>query len=131
VRNLVWTFVEECTFDEKKARRPLPERSESPNASYTPDTQAADRSTNGVDGLLAALEDKRIEVSLHAAAKAQAAQTLKQPTPGKGDKGNPDRPTARPDKNLKDKELWDKEKREKRENDKTRQHKKPEPEVEG
>jgi hypothetical protein len=46
---------------------------------------AADRSTTGVDGLLAALEDKRIEVSLHAAAKAQAAQTFKQPTPGKGD----------------------------------------------
>jgi hypothetical protein len=31
------------------------------------DTHAADRSTNGVDGLLAAMEDKRIEVSLHAA----------------------------------------------------------------
>jgi hypothetical protein len=42
------------------------------------DTHAADCSTNGVDGLLEALEDKRIEVvSLHAAAKAQAAQKLK------------------------------------------------------
>jgi hypothetical protein len=41
------------------------------------DTQAADRNTNGVDGLLAALEDNRIEVSLHAAAKAQAAQKEK------------------------------------------------------
>jgi hypothetical protein len=30
---------------------------------------AADRSTNGVDGLLAALEDKRIEASLHAPQK--------------------------------------------------------------
>jgi hypothetical protein len=28
------------------------------------DTQAADRNTNGVDGLMAALEDKRIKVSL-------------------------------------------------------------------
>jgi hypothetical protein len=92
------------------------------------DTQAAGRSTNGVDGLLAAHEDKRIEVSLHAAAKAQAAQTFKQPTPGRGDGGNPDIPTARPDKSLKDKELRDKEKRE---TDKTRQHKKPEPEAEG
>ena len=95
------------------------------------DTQAADRSTNGVDGLLAALEDKRLEVSLHAAAKAQAAQTFKQSTPGRGDGGNPDRPTTRPDKNLKDKEIRDKEKREKRDKDKTRQNKKPEPEAEG
>jgi hypothetical protein len=77
------------------------------------------------------LEDKRIEVSLHAAAKAQAAQTVKQSTPGTGDGGNPDRPTARPDKNLKNKELMDKEKREKRDKDKTRQHKNPEPEAEG
>jgi hypothetical protein len=37
------------------------------------DTQATDRSTNGVDRLLAALKDKRIEVILHSAAKAQAA----------------------------------------------------------
>jgi hypothetical protein len=87
------------------------------------DTQVADRSTNGVDILLAALEDKRIEVSLHVAAKAQAAQTFKQPTPGKGDGGNPDRPTPRSDKNLKNKE--------KREKDKTRKHKEPEPEAEG
>jgi hypothetical protein len=69
------------------------------------DTHAADRSTNnGVDGLLGALEDKRIEVSLYAAARAQAAQTYKQPTLGRGDGGNPDRPTARPDKNLEYKE---------------------------
>jgi hypothetical protein len=95
------------------------------------DTHAADRSTNGVDGLLTSLEDQRIEVSLPAAAKAQAAQTFKQPTPGMGDGGDPDRPTARPDKGLKDKELMDKEKHEKREKDKTRQHKKPEPEAEG
>jgi hypothetical protein len=95
------------------------------------DTHAADRSTNGVDGLLAAPEDKRIKVSLHAAAKAQAAQTFKQPTPGKGDGGNPKRPTASPDMNLKDKELKDKEERDKREKDKKRQHKKPEPEAKG
>jgi hypothetical protein len=50
------------------------------------DTHAADRNTNGVDGLLAALEDERVEVSLHAPAKAQAAQTFKQPTPGRGDR---------------------------------------------
>jgi hypothetical protein len=29
------------------------------------DTKARDRSANGVDGLLAALDDKRLEVSLH------------------------------------------------------------------
>jgi hypothetical protein len=39
-----------------------------------------------------------------------------------GDKGNPDRPTVRPDKNLKDKEVKDKEKREKREKDKIVRH---------
>jgi hypothetical protein len=72
------------------------------------------------------LEDKRIEVSLHAAAKVQAAETYKQPTPGRGDRGNPNIPTARPDKNVKDKELKDRERREKREKDNTRQHKKPE-----
>jgi hypothetical protein len=95
------------------------------------DTHAADRNTNGVDGLLGALEDKRIEVSLHAAAKAQAAQTFKHPTPMRGDGGNPYRPTAPPNKNLNDEELKDKEKRDKREKDKARQHKKPEPEAEG
>jgi uncharacterized membrane protein len=37
------------------------------------DMQIGESSTNGVDELLAALEDKRLEVSLHAAAKAQAS----------------------------------------------------------
>eukprot|EP00873_Tetraselmis_striata_P039205 jgi/Tetstr1/459469/TSEL_004836.t1 len=37
------------------------------------DTTAAERSNNGVDGLLNALDDKRLEVRLHQAAKAQAA----------------------------------------------------------
>eukprot|EP00873_Tetraselmis_striata_P038201 jgi/Tetstr1/458465/TSEL_004320.t1 len=41
------------------------------------DTTAADRSSNGVDGLLNALDDKRLEVSLHKAAKAQAAAKFK------------------------------------------------------
>jgi hypothetical protein len=45
-----------------------------------------------------------------------------------GGGGNPNRPTSRPDKNLKDMELKDKEKREKRENCKVRQHEKPEAE---
>jgi hypothetical protein len=98
-------------------------------SSSTFDTHAADRSTNGADGLLAALEDKHIEVSLHAAAKGQAAQTFKQPTPDRGDGGKSDKSTSRPGKNLKDKELKHKEKREKREKDKARQDKKPEPEA--
>eukprot|EP00873_Tetraselmis_striata_P019945 jgi/Tetstr1/440209/TSEL_028560.t1 len=37
------------------------------------DTTAAERSSNDVDGLLNALDDKRLEVSLHHAAKTQAA----------------------------------------------------------
>eukprot|EP00873_Tetraselmis_striata_P019320 jgi/Tetstr1/439584/TSEL_028011.t1 len=41
------------------------------------DTTAAERSNNGVDGLLNALDDKRLEVSLHQAAKARAAAQFK------------------------------------------------------
>eukprot|EP00873_Tetraselmis_striata_P006287 jgi/Tetstr1/426551/TSEL_016849.t1 len=41
------------------------------------DTTAAERSSNGVDGLLNALGDKRFEVSLHPAAKAQTAAQFK------------------------------------------------------
>jgi hypothetical protein len=37
------------------------------------DTQIGERNAHGVDGLLAAIEDKRIEVSMHAAANAQAS----------------------------------------------------------
>jgi hypothetical protein len=37
------------------------------------DTQIGERSANGVDGLLAALEDERLEVDMHAAAKAHAS----------------------------------------------------------
>jgi hypothetical protein len=95
------------------------------------DTRAVNRSPNGVDGLLPAMKDKRIEVSLHAAARAQDARTFKQPTPIKGDGGNHDKRTIRPDNSLKDKEQKDKEKREKREKDKARHIKEPEPEAEG
>eukprot|EP00873_Tetraselmis_striata_P002462 jgi/Tetstr1/422726/TSEL_013523.t1 len=41
------------------------------------DTTAAERSNNGVDGLLNAMDDIRLEVSLHQAAKAQAAAQFK------------------------------------------------------
>eukprot|EP00873_Tetraselmis_striata_P004942 jgi/Tetstr1/425206/TSEL_015667.t1 len=41
------------------------------------DTTAAEGSSNGVDGLLNALDDKRLEVSLQQAAKAQAAAQFK------------------------------------------------------
>eukprot|EP00873_Tetraselmis_striata_P009547 jgi/Tetstr1/429811/TSEL_019678.t1 len=40
-------------------------------------TTAAERSSNGVDGLLNAMDDKRLEVSLHQAAKAHAAAQFK------------------------------------------------------
>jgi hypothetical protein len=47
------------------------------------DTKPRDRSANGVDGLLAAFHDKRLEVGLHAVAKAQvSAQFKQQPTGG-------------------------------------------------
>eukprot|EP00873_Tetraselmis_striata_P014954 jgi/Tetstr1/435218/TSEL_024137.t1 len=48
------------------------------------ETTAAERSSNGVDGLLNALDDKRLEVSLHQAAKAQAAAKFK----GRGSGGS-------------------------------------------
>jgi hypothetical protein len=86
------------------------------------DTQAADRSNNGIDGLLAASEDKPNEASLHAAAKVQAALTFKQPSPGRGEGGSPDILTPRPDKSLKDKEQTEKEKRYKGEKYKIRQN---------
>eukprot|EP00873_Tetraselmis_striata_P023803 jgi/Tetstr1/444067/TSEL_003307.t1 len=46
---------------------------------YSPffDTTAAERSSDGVDGLLNAMDDKRRQVSLHQAAKAQAATRFK------------------------------------------------------
>jgi acylphosphatase len=113
--------------EDSRARRPILETRNSQSASYTPGfyTHAADRNTNGVDGLIAALEDKRIQVSLHAPGKAQSAQTFKHPTSG----GNSDRPTPRPDKSLKEEK--EKEKRDMREKEKVRQKKKPEPEAEG
>jgi hypothetical protein len=59
------------------------------------DIQAGDRSASGVDGLFAALDDKRPEVNLRAAAKAHvSAQFKQQPIrggkPSQGNKG--DRP---------------------------------------
>jgi hypothetical protein len=50
-------------------------------------TQIGERSANGVDGLLAALEDKRIEVDMHVAVKAQASIQFKHEQGG----GNPNR----------------------------------------
>jgi hypothetical protein len=54
------------------------------------------------------------------AAKSKAAETFKQPTPGRGDGGNADILNPRPDKSFKDKEQKNKDKREKREKDKAR-----------
>jgi hypothetical protein len=59
------------------------------------DTIASDRGGNVVDGLLSAMEDKRLEVSFTALAKAQAAAQFK------ADKPRPDtpvRPNDKPDK---------------------------------
>jgi hypothetical protein len=59
--------------DDFRARWPSHERRDSRFL----DTHAADRSTDGVDWLLEALDDKRIAVSLQATTKAQAAHTFK------------------------------------------------------
>eukprot|EP00873_Tetraselmis_striata_P026762 jgi/Tetstr1/447026/TSEL_034484.t1 len=56
---------------------------------YNPffDPAVAERGANGVDGLLAALDDKQLEVSLLQAAKAQAATHFKGGSGGSGDSG--------------------------------------------
>eukprot|EP00873_Tetraselmis_striata_P019704 jgi/Tetstr1/439968/TSEL_003034.t1 len=48
------------------------------------ETTAAERSSNGVDGLLNAMNDKRLEVSRHHAAKAHAAAQFKSGGGGEG-----------------------------------------------
>jgi hypothetical protein len=45
-------------------------------------TQAADRGTNGVNGVLAAPKDKRVKVNLHAAVEDEAARILSNRRPG-------------------------------------------------
>jgi hypothetical protein len=52
------------------------------------DTIAADRGGNEVDGLMSALEDKRLEANITGAAKAQAAAQFKadKPRPCRPDK---------------------------------------------
>ena len=42
-------------------------------------TKASDRSVDRVDGLLAELDDKRLEVNMHAAAKAKVSAQFKKP----------------------------------------------------
>jgi hypothetical protein len=59
------------------------------------DTVASDRGGNVVDGLMSAVEDKRLEVSITAAAKAQAAAHFKADKPRPD---TPDMPTDKPDK---------------------------------
>jgi hypothetical protein len=78
------------------------------------------------------MEDKRIEVILHARAKAQSAHTFKQSTIctffSQGDGSNPDKLAPGPHKNLRDKEKMEKDKHD---NEKARPQNKPKPEVEG
>jgi hypothetical protein len=59
------------------------------------DTVASDRGGNVVDGLLSALEDKRLEVSITTAAKAQAVAQFKA---DKRRPYRPDMPNDKPDK---------------------------------
>jgi hypothetical protein len=58
------------------------------------------------------MEDKRIEVSLHASAKAKAARIFKHPTPGRSDGGNADILNPQYDNIPKDMDQKDKYKRE-------------------
>jgi hypothetical protein len=64
------------------------------------DTVALDRGNNVVDGLLSAMEDKRLEVSITATAKSQAAAQFKA---GKPRPHRPDKPNDKPDKPDKNK----------------------------
>jgi hypothetical protein len=59
------------------------------------DTIASDRRGNVVDGLVSAMEDKRLEVSIIVAAKAQAVAQFKADKPRQD---RPDRPNDKPDK---------------------------------
>jgi uncharacterized protein YfcZ (UPF0381/DUF406 family) len=59
------------------------------------DKVASDRGGNVVYGLMSALEDKRLEVSITATAKAQAAAQFKADNPRLD---RPDRPNDKPDK---------------------------------
>jgi hypothetical protein len=59
------------------------------------DTFASDRGGSVVDGLLSALEDKRLEVSIAGAAKAQATAQFKADNPRPD---RPDKPNDKPDK---------------------------------
>eukprot|EP00873_Tetraselmis_striata_P014512 jgi/Tetstr1/434776/TSEL_023827.t1 len=64
-------------FKAKKALSPEEQVAERLIYSRVFDTAEHERSDNVVDGLMAALEDKRLEVGLAAAAKAQASATFK------------------------------------------------------
>jgi hypothetical protein len=95
-------------------------------------THAADRRTNGDDGILvAAMEDKRIEVSLYAPAEAQAAQRLTQPTPGRANRGTPTDLPRGQTRTSRTRNSRTRKNRETRDKEKARQHKKPEPEGKG
>jgi hypothetical protein len=78
-------------FKDKKA---LTEE-ESPSASYTPASTRRHPTAppTASRDYSQPWKTKRIKLSLHAVSKAQAAQTFKQLTPGKGDESNPDKPT--------------------------------------
>eukprot|EP00873_Tetraselmis_striata_P040770 jgi/Tetstr1/461034/TSEL_006184.t1 len=68
-------------FKAKKALTPEEQVAERLIYSRVFDTAEHERSANVVDGLMAALEDKRHEVGLAAAAKAQASATFKRQAP--------------------------------------------------
>jgi hypothetical protein len=61
-------------------------------------TIASDRGGNVVDGLLSALEDKRLEVSITAASKAQATAQFKADKPRPDKPGKPNDKPDKPDK---------------------------------
>eukprot|EP00873_Tetraselmis_striata_P035475 jgi/Tetstr1/455739/TSEL_042538.t1 len=95
-------------FKAKKALTPEEQVAERLIYSRVFDTAEHERSANVVDGLLAALEDKRLEVGLAAAAKAQASTTFKR----QGAERDTDRDKARKEKDKAARERREQQRRE-------------------
>eukprot|EP00873_Tetraselmis_striata_P013660 jgi/Tetstr1/433924/TSEL_023101.t1 len=95
-------------FKAKKALTPEEQVAERLIYSRVFDTAEHERSANIVDGLLAALEDKRLEVGLAAADKAQASATFKR----QASERDTDRDKARKEKDKAARERREQQRRE-------------------
>eukprot|EP00873_Tetraselmis_striata_P038227 jgi/Tetstr1/458491/TSEL_044897.t1 len=95
-------------FKAKKALTPEEQVAKRLIYSRVFDTAEHERSANVVDGLMAALEDKRLEVGLAAAAKAHASATFKRPAAER----DTDRDKARKEKDKAARERREQQRRE-------------------